>query len=62
MEKLTITVETGNDAVETRLDVMEILDELVCEDWNKFKQNDSGIIRDSNGNTIGEWKWESKED
>lgn len=53
-ERLTITLETGNDAVPTRESVIW---HLINELGSTFGLN-SGIIRDVNGNKIGEWKWE----
>lgn len=59
-ERLTITLETGNAAMAERYHAQNWLMKSLCQ-FDIDLNNDSGIIRDINGNKVGEWKWEPVE-
>ena len=55
-QKFQLTIKLGNDAMQSPRDVVAALravaDRLEVE---SFRFNDSGIIRDVNGNNVGSW-------
>jgi hypothetical protein len=56
--KFTVTIELGNDAMRTRKTVARTLG-LVADNIAQTREK-SGRIRDTNGNTVGEWKFEEE--
>jgi hypothetical protein len=56
--KFTVTIELGNDAMRTRKAVARTLG-LVADNMVQTREK-SGRIRDTNGNTVGEWKFEEE--
>ena len=54
--KFTINIELGNDAMRTRKAVSRIL--AIISDNILQTTSDEGRIRDTNGNTVGTWKFE----
>lgn len=59
--KFTLEIELGNDAMQTPEDVREAL-LSIARDYNTltaltaFGMDDSGSIRDINGNRVGHWE------
>jgi hypothetical protein len=51
-EKFTLSIELGNEAMQTGEDVARALREVAKK---LDGGDDSGRIRDENGNTVGEW-------
>lgn len=60
--KLVVTIELGNDAMQTPKDVAEALRELATTIEGKEAGNHSGTILDDNGNTSGSWELEVEEE
>ena len=57
--KFTLEIELGNDAMQTRNDVMEALRKLGqnLRYMNDTPESgDDGGIMDTNGNTVGKWE------
>jgi hypothetical protein len=61
--KFTLTIELGNEAMQTALDVAEALrgtaDRLFMYRQglpDKFGANEKGHIKDENGNWVGSWE------
>jgi hypothetical protein len=54
-----LTIELGNDAMETNTDVARALTQVVKK-IRESRLNDAGSIRDDNGNTVGEWSFEEE--
>ena len=57
MDKFTFEIELGNDAMQTGDDVAEAL-QSVAGLGTFFAPNTSGSIRDTDGNRVGEWRFE----
>lgn len=57
MSEFVVKFNTDNDAFDGEMGLMEIAHLLseVIEDLDYY---DCGVIRDTNGNTIGYWRWE----
>lgn len=55
--KFTLTIELGNDAMRTRKAVARTLADIVADRILTTKDKE-GRIRDTNGNTVGHWKFE----
>lgn len=57
--KFTLTIELGNDAMQTPEDVAEVLAKLgnglPTLLGDSFTVNDSYLLRDVNGNRVGGW-------
>lgn len=51
----TVRIELGNDAMQTRFDVVEALT-IVAQNVH-LSREDSGSIRDGYGNTVGQWQF-----
>jgi hypothetical protein len=58
VDEFTLTITLGNDAMQTGGDVAEALREVAgrIDDRRGGLFEDSGRIRDANGNTVGEWR------
>lgn len=55
-QDFTITIETGNDAMQTSADVADALREVA----DKLDAGrDGGLVRDANGNTVGRFDFDS---
>ncbi len=53
----TLTIETGNDAMETAADIGRALQTLGRQFISGAKvPDDGGKIMDANGNTVGKWE------
>jgi hypothetical protein len=52
--KLVLTINIGNDDVQTRDDVARVIKQHLTKIANK----DSGKIMDDNGNSIGKWEYQ----
>lgn len=53
----TLKIKMGNAAMQTGLDVASALREIADKlEEHPDPTNESGRIRDYNGNTVGEWK------
>jgi hypothetical protein len=64
--RITIDVETGNDAMQSRRDVYAVVRELFATKLGEAVlfagtklATSEGKVRDVNGNTVGSWKVES---
>lgn len=60
-DKFTLTINLGNEAMQTPQDIAEALREVVRRlDLHSLQGTEpiTGKIRDLNGNTVGEWKIE----
>jgi hypothetical protein len=55
----TLNIDTGNDAMQTPADVADALRDvlLVLDNGGTY-----GIVRDTNGNTVGRWDLTEDED
>ena len=53
-EKLTVTIDLGNDAMRTRKDVAKALRDLAKRIGTS--RDTSGRILDENGNSVGRWE------
>lgn len=59
--KFTLTIELGNDKMRTRNHISDALKTVASQiDARPYKkmEGDEARIRDDNGNTVGEWKFE----
>jgi hypothetical protein len=54
-----VDIKSRNDAMTGKNSVQEILEEIVVE---LDAGEDSGMIRDVNGNTVGNWSYLRQED
>ena len=57
--KFTLTIELGNDAMETLQDVSEAFEqsrEGLMDDGEPLGTGDSCHVVDTNGNTVGKWE------
>lgn len=58
--KFKLEIELGNEAMQTPCQVCETLNDLsihgTLRQLNEFGVDDSGIIRDENGNVVGKWE------
>jgi hypothetical protein len=54
--KFSLEIEMGNDAVQTRGHIGELL-RVVARAITSAVEKRSGKIRDDNGNTVGEWRF-----
>lgn len=52
---LTIEIETDNDATQSSYDLAELLEDIADKILNYYTR---GVVRDRNGNTVGNWAWE----
>lgn len=53
----TLTIELGNDAMQSGADVVEAMDRLKRKIVNSdFARVDGGKIMDENGNSVGTWE------
>jgi hypothetical protein len=52
-DKFILTIELGNDAMQTEMDIANALREIASRITLTGK--DGGVIRDENGNTVGSW-------
>lgn len=57
MKKFKLEIEMGNEAMQSHLDVSEILADISIDLLNNTKL-DSWTIMDENGNTVGKWWFE----
>lgn len=57
MERFTLTIELGNDAMQTGADIADALRRVAArqEEWER---GTDGAIRDENGNTVGRYGFE----
>ena len=53
MDTFTLAITLGNDAMKTRTDINRALREVIAQNKRGVS---GGIIRDVNGNTVGEWQ------
>ena len=53
MSQFNLSITLGNEAMSSRLDILEALYDVINE-LQEFQ--DSGTIFDINGNTVGSWK------
>lgn len=64
MARFTVTFETDGaafeDGFEGRAEVQTVLRKLADRVWGS--DDEQGLIRDSNGNTVGSWTYERDED
>ncbi len=58
MSKFTLSIELGNVAMATTEMVADALRAVA----DRVTAQDAGIIRDINGNTVGEWEFEEDSD
>ena len=59
MNKFTLTIELGNDAMQDGGDVARALLKLAQRlEGNDFRRVDGGGIMDLNGNSVGKWEVE----
>lgn len=59
MDQFTVTIELGNDAMQTGRDIANALEELsqrLLTYAGPIRGTDDGVIADENGNTIGKWE------
>jgi hypothetical protein len=59
MSTFKLSIELGNDAIQTPDDVATVL--RVIADlawWSPWESTESGCIQDVNGNPVGAWEWE----
>jgi len=54
-----VEIKSRNDAMVGKSSVIAILDQIVVE---LMANEDSGMIRDINGNTVGKWSYTRQED
>jgi hypothetical protein len=54
--KFTLTITLGNDAMQLPEDVAEALRIVADKLPTSFASKDEGIIRDVNGNNVGDWQ------
>jgi len=55
--RLLITINLGNEAMQTADDVRDAVDEaLIGYGVERLSLNQYGSIRDDNGNTVGVWR------
>lgn len=54
--KFTLTIKTGNDAMETPGDVAAALRKVADRIGCPWLPGDTGTILDANGNTVGRWE------
>ena len=52
----TLKIKLGNDAMRTGSHIAGALRAVTANLFRPLHRGDSGIIRDINGNTVGEWK------
>lgn len=53
----TLTIELGNDAMQTGFDVTRVLVEVGYKlDRHPLTKVDGGNILDANGNSVGQWE------
>lgn len=59
MDKFTLTIELGNEAMQTGADIAtalrEVADKMDSAYGHHAIEADNGRIRDLNGNTVGKW-------
>ena len=64
MASFTVTFNANgsafDDGYDGRAEIEAILRTLADRIWNAT--DDAGLIRDSNGNTVGSWRYERDED
>lgn len=64
MARFTVTFETDGaafeDGFEGRAEIEAVLRKLATRVWES--DDEEGLIRDSNGNTIGSWTYERNEE
>ena len=53
--KFTLTITLGNDAMQLPEDVADALRRVADKLPTSFAAADEGIIRDLNGNNVGDW-------
>ena len=56
--KFTLTIELGNDAMQTPEDVAGALREVADDVERTSMPQDGHRVRDYNGNTVGRWVFE----
>lgn len=57
MDTFTLTIELGNEAMQTGYDVADLLRELASKiEDDDFTRVDGGRCRDINGNTVARWE------
>ena len=60
-DKFKLTVELGNDAMQSPADVADLLRRLArrLDDWGRWQATrDGGHLMDLNGNSVAEWETE----
>jgi len=63
MEKFTLEIELGNDAMSSPRDVSKALEEIARDlRRNGFCDEGGGVIRDVNGNKVGTWGYQATPD
>ncbi len=55
----TVSIEFGNDAMQTGTDVADALDDIARKLRGGYE---SGSVRDINGNTVGSWQLDTTTD
>ena len=55
MDKFTLEIELGNEAMESHADIVDALNRVAFEMLSPA-QPTSGAIRDINGNKVGGWR------
>jgi hypothetical protein len=57
MERFTLEIEMGNDSMQTGGDIADALRKIADDcDTRRGGKDESGRIRDENGNTVGHWE------
>ena len=56
--KFTLTIELGNDAMQTDTDIRDVLHATAYKARlsNPPEDGDEGSVHDYNGNTVGKWE------
>lgn len=54
--KLSITIDSDNDACQTKSEVIALLKKTIEKIKNASERLDGGRILDINGNSVGEWE------
>lgn len=56
MDRFTLTIETGNEAMQDNTDVARALID-VAKRLERDAREDYGVILDANGNRVGTWQF-----
>jgi uncharacterized protein (DUF2342 family) len=59
MNTFQLTIDLGNDAMQTGADVARLLTDLarkLKDAYDPFAKVDGGTLRDINGNTVAKWE------